>query len=629
MDVSQLISDAQAYAQSTFDSASSNIDSATAAITGIAGLQVSYELPFIAEPTPFTPAPAPTLVATNFVMPSEPPAPEAPELIPNPIDGLNALPILENKKPSIDIDKIVKPLPLQAFNQTAPSINTSFSFPSPPSMMEPSAPSIADRAAPAKPAILLPRFDALRPADIAGPPTDYAEKFTAAYRQAAPSMVSALEGQIDAMLAKYNPQYSAQMARIEDKLTSYMAGGTALTPATEDAIYERTKDKVHAETRRAQEAAYMDAAKRGFTMPSGALMSAVRQARQAGADNNARAAVDIAVKMAEMEQQNMQFAVTTSTTLRTTMLSAALSYHQNLISLNGQALDYAKSIMSAMIELYNTLVREYSARLEGYKAEASVFETRLRGAMADIELYKAEIDALQALTQVDVAKVSVYRERIGAMTAIVNMYRTRVEAVVSQASLEKLKLEMFSEQVRAYTAQTQAKSAEWQGYSAAVSGEEAKARVYGSQVQAYQAEWSGYNAQVQAKSEQVRAVAISNQAKATYAAAQVQSFSALVGAESSRVQAEISFQGQLLQQYGVANQAAVAAASAATEAYKAKGDIAISAGKLAVESLLQSAQLDLGRTKAIADTALATGTVYGNLSAAALSGMNTLVMQSA
>lgn len=628
-DIEAIISDAREFAATTYDSASDVLDAATGAIDSISSTTVIVDLPTIYPPAAFVPANAPELAPTEFVLPTVPPDPEPPATIPDPLDGLGTTPSLTAVAPVIDFDALHRPSEIAEFTATTPVINTSFELPTAPDLLAPTVPLVTDHDVPVKPNVLLPTFDALKPDDLGAAPTDYAEQYTAAYRDMAPTMTAMLDGQIDAMLARFNPQYHTQMAAIESKLSQYLAGGTALTPAVENAMYERSRDKVNAEFNRTRDTALSEAAKRGFTMPGGAVMSAIQQARQAGADNNARASTEIMVKMAELEQQNVQFAVTTSTNLRTAVLSAALSFHSNLISLNGQALSYAQSIMSATIEVYNTSVRAYQAKLDGYRAEAQVFEARIRGALANIELYKAEIDALQALTQVDVAKISIYREQIAGQTALVNMYRTRVDAIVSVASLEKLKLEMFSEQVQAYTAQTQAKSAEWQAYSAAVNGEEAKARVYATQVQAYQSEWGGYSARVGAKSEQIRALSISNQGKAQYASARMEAYSAQVNAEGRRVDAEISLKGQLLQEYSVANQAAVSAANAAVESYRAQAQVTIGSAELASKTMIDSAQLDLARSKAIVDASIQASSVYGSMASAALAGMNTLVSQSA
>ena len=76
------------------------------------------------------------------------------------------------------------------------------------------------------------------------------------------------------------------------------------------------------------------------------------------------------------------------------MLNATLSYMQNFSTIHGQALDYAKSVLSSIIDMYNTSVKAFPAKLEAYKTEASVYEVRMRGALTGIEIYKAEISAL-------------------------------------------------------------------------------------------------------------------------------------------------------------------------------------------------------------------------------------------
>ncbi|MCU9611831.1 hypothetical protein OEK97_28405, partial [Escherichia coli] len=80
-----------------------------------------------------------------------------------------------------------------------------------------------------------------------------------------------------------------------------------------------------------------DMAARGFTLPTGALTSALQQARQAGADNNAQAARDIVVLQAELEQKNLQFAITTSAGLRTMIVNASAAYMQHVVSIFSQS----------------------------------------------------------------------------------------------------------------------------------------------------------------------------------------------------------------------------------------------------------------------------------------------------
>ena len=427
MTVETLITAAQSYAAGVTGDARSALNDASTMVHAVGYIQPGFfpvALPNV--PVQNLNLVAPILSDVSLDLPTEPgDVPVFQDIAP--IEA-GIVPALIAVMPTLTLP--TAPSQLSAFLEQAPGINTSIAFPEPPdALLNPliEAPMLPARAEPVKPQTMLPVFDAQAPTDLPVAPTDFETRFNAAYRDAGPTMMSVIESQVDAMLAKHNPRYHEQMARIEDQLATYLNGGTGLKPAVENAIYERARGKNDAEARRVRDAAYSEAAGRGFTLPTGALMSAVQQARQAGADNNAVAAREIVVMQAEMEQKNLQFAVTTSAGLRQTLLSAALSYHQNLISINGQALDYAKTTLSTIIEIYNTAVKSYSLKLDAYKAEAMVFETRLKSAMAGIELYQAEIKALEAMTSVDKFKVDVYRARIDALTSLSNVYRAQIE----------------------------------------------------------------------------------------------------------------------------------------------------------------------------------------------------------
>jgi hypothetical protein len=222
-------------------------------------------------------------------------------------------------------------LPNQAaeFTVTPPAITTDFAFPDlPAELVNPviAAPTLPDRIEPTAPTIALPSFDGVAPTGDMTPPEDLAGQMVAAYNDVRPAMVAAIGSHVDAWLTRHNPQFFTQLQRIEDQLATYLAGGTGLSSDVEDAIYERAKDKEIAEARRTSRQAYANAAARGFTIPDGAVFSQDARARQAASDNLARSANEIAIKQAEMEQANLQFAVTTSTGLRQAMLSASLSY---------------------------------------------------------------------------------------------------------------------------------------------------------------------------------------------------------------------------------------------------------------------------------------------------------------
>ena len=618
MSASALIADARNYTATMLSTASTAVNAAISSAQ-----QVGFTVPnFQAATLPSAPPSAisyslPTFSDVAFDLPSEPTSNVVFQDI-SPVDTGTA-PSLEATTPSLTLP--TAPAQLAALQAQMPGLNTSIAFPDPPAALSTpllDAPSLPTRAEPNAPTTNLPGFSAVLPTDTSVAPTNIDQTMATAYASANSNTIAMMDGYVDAMIAKYNPQFASQMAAIESQLTRYMQGGTGLSAAVETAIYERSRTKQEAEATRVRDGAVRDFADRGFTLPPGALFNAMQVARQAGADNNAQAAREIVVMQAEMEQKNLQFAVTTSMELRKLLLSSSLSYHQNLVSINGQALQYAKMIADGLVETYNTAVKAFSAKLDGYRAEAVVYETKLKSALAGMELYRMEIQALEAMTNVDRTRVDVYRARIESLSSLSNVYRAQVDAVQGRVGLEKLKLEVFQAQVQAFSAQVQAKNAEWQGYSAAIDGEHAKVRLYTTQVEGYNAQVNSYKALIDAKSEVVRSTAVSNQAKAEQYRALMAGYQTVVSARGDKARTQLENQRQTVLAFQAQVGAQVSNAQVQQEYYKAVSNVAIqnADGKLKAQLGEIDSRRSYGQT--ISQLNLANAEVYGRIASSAL-----------
>ena len=626
-EVTALIADATARTAGFVSDAESALSAAVSAVESMGFTQITYAPNTLPAPPPSAISlTLPTLTNVELSLPAEPTNTLVFQDIAAIVPG--TLPTLSATAPTITLP--TEPSQLAGFNQTAPTINTSIVFPEPPSaLLNPliDTPVLTDRAEPVKPQVSIPAFTAITPIDTSEVPTNLQGSFDNAFHGAAPEFMTMINGYVDAQLTKLNPQYSIQMAAIEAQLTKYLAGGTGLKAEVEDAIYARAQAKNDVEAKRVQDAAFADTAARGFTIPGGALMSALARARQDAASINAKQATDIAVAQAEMEQKNLQFAVTTSTGLRTAMVSATLSYMQNLSTINGQALEYAKTVLSSIIEMYNTSVKAFTVKLEAYKAEAAVYETRLHGAMAGIELYKAEIGALQALTSVDRSKVEVYSARIQTLVSLANVYKAQIDAVQGRVGLEKLKLDVFQTQVQTYSTQVQSKNAEWQGYTAAIGGQTAKAQIFNTQVQAYGAQVQAYKVQVDAQSETMRAIATSNDARAKQYSATMSGYQTVVAARGQVASTKLENQRQQVVAFQAQTQAATASAQVTSEYYKATSMVGIENAKLTIQAMTTSAGNMREHAKTLAQLHTANASIHGNLAGSAMAGMNTLAAE--
>jgi hypothetical protein len=439
-----------------------------------------------------------------------------------------------------------------------------------------------------------------------------------------PIMRDAINAEFDSFLDREFPEFRAGMAAIESRLAIYLEGGTALTPTVENAIYNRTMDKNDIDARRAAADAWTKSAKAGFTIPTALLLAQQADIDKARRDSNARAATEIAIKQAELEQQNLQFAVTQSITLRKVAMDAALTYYGGLVQINGQALDYARSVVDAIVKSYDIAVKEAEIKARLYEADARVYDSRLKGAIAIIEVYESQIRGELAKVEVNKAAVDVYRAQLDAAKTEAEVYRIQVEAAKAEIDIEKAKVDLYKAKVDAFVAQVNGFTAQWQGYVAAVTGERAKIEAAAEQVKAFGEKVRAYEAEVRARATEVEARAAINSQKLQAYKAEVEAYAALNMGEARGVEAEIaSFQSSI----------AAYKAQADAEAAQAASELAIyevalrgqqEAAKLQFSYTQHRESVDMAKAQAIGALAAQVGHMYAATSQATLAGMNSL-----
>lgn len=548
----------------------------------------------------------------------------APGMDPIPRPNYGEAPENTATKPTFEKPQV--PSTLAEFSADLPSLGDITVPPAPSALssLDITPPELTQITVPPVPKVVLPEFMATAPDLNIQAPSDYAERFARDYAGMSVSMRSALNAEVDAQLTKINPEYHAQMAKLEDKLSRFMEGGTALPVAVEQALFNRARDKTNGEYLKTRDTIFKEGAKRGFTIPAGAQFSALAQARQAAGDNNARAAMDIAVKQAELEQQNIQFAVTQSANLRGVILNSLASWFGSLIQLNGQSLEYARDTLQAAIALYDTLVKVAGARVEIYKAEASIYEVRLKAVLAVYDVYMAEIKGLEAQVNIDTARVSAFSAQASAYGALANAYKATIDGVVAKAQLEKLKVDIFGAEVQAYSAQVNAKQAEWQGFTAQVQGETARMAVYETEVRAFGLETQAHETQVKAYSAEVQAITAKNEGAYKVFTAAVQAYTAQVSGASESAKAEIASFASTLHAYT----AGVSAEEAKARLLIQQQDAILRAtlsqydvnSRVAIASMTSQNQYNV----AAAQVAVSAGGVYGNMAGSAMAGVNAL-----
>lgn len=628
---SDLINDARTYAHDSQQSAVEQLGIALQTINDMPSPPVIGPLPMAINPPAIgDPGSVPAYTGAHFervpfdgVKPDLQPVsalvlPTAPGPAPA------AIPFVDPAKPTAQPGN-------EALIASPPSVNPLDAIPAMPDLMGEIRgivkPVLTPIVIPTAPTYAAPEFFGVRPTDPGAPPSGLDATLRAQYDQIGPVMRAAVTDQLDSFLDREFPQFRSGMAAIETRLATYLAGGSALSPATENQIFARTLDKMNAEAKRAQQETWSKAARAGHTIPGAILLNQLKDVDQARRDNNSRGAIEIAVKQAELEQQNLQFAVTASASLRHTAINAGLAYYSGLVQLNGQALEYARSVVDTIVKAYDIATKYAEVQARIYESDARVFEARLHGAMAELEAYEHQIRGLEAQANVDTARVNAFRALVESVKAEADVYRAQIEALLAKSSIEKLKVELYQARVQAYAAQVNAYTAQWQGYEAAVRGEAAKQQASAEQQRAFQSEVAAYSETVRALAVEIDSQVKTNESKMHGYGIEAQVYAAVVSAESEAVRAEILSYDETIKAF-IAKSAAIADKSRAeTARFETTQRAIVEGSRLFITTIQEAYRADITRIEAAAKVSEITGESYSKLAQSALSGMNSLAAQ--
>lgn len=405
------------------------------------------------------------------------------------------------------------------------------------------------------------------------------------------------------------PAYaSGLLDKLKAVLSSRMNGGTGLTPAVEAAILGRARDREtiialgnESEVMRTHEAM-------GFPLPSGVLAAQLRQARRDYYGKLSDLSRDVAIKQADLEQQNLRDTIASGMQLEAQLIDYSYKLEQ-------MTFEAARTMADNAIQVHNAQVQHFRALLEGYQSYASAYKTIIDGQLAKVEVYKAQLQAEQTKADINKVLVEQYKAQIEAGLSQVEIYRAQVGAAQTLVQLEQAKIQAAAEQVRGYVAQINAETSKVEAFKAGVQAEATKVDIYKTKAEVY-------TARVNAQAEKSRALVSRYQALIASNAAAWESYRARVGAETARIDALGRQSSALLEGFRAENAAVQANAELKTKVwetsmrqYDAGVNVSMQAAKINADAvqLANNARLD----------AVKAGTqVYAQLTSSAYSMMH-------
>ncbi len=283
----------------------------------------------------------------------------------------------------------------------------------------------------------------------------------------------------DPFLHWTEPSYSSALGtQIISVLQTMLAGGTGLTPAVETAIWERARAREDQIGLKAIREVADEFASRGFTLPPGMLQGAILSVLDENNKKISSLSRDVAIKQAELEQHNREFALTTGVQYEGLMVNI-------FVALTNRNFEIAKFSVEAQIQVYNARIAGFNVEQAVYAQRIERYKAQLQGALATIEAFKAQIDAQRLVAEVNKELIQGFIAKVNAFNTQVEAYKALVEAAVARAGMQKLKIDLYKGEIDGYVGLVSAKKAEFDMYISRIEGEASKAKLEEANAHAY------------------------------------------------------------------------------------------------------------------------------------------------
>jgi hypothetical protein len=418
----------------------------------------------------------------------------------------------------------------------------------------------------------------------------------------------------DPIIQWREPEYVGQVSpEVQAVLEAMLAGGTGIPVATETAIWERARDREAQSAEAGIVAATEEWAARGFSYPPGRLNGQVIALRDAANEKLNGVSREVAIKQADLEQANRQFAVT-----------AGINFEQLFVNIflavTGRNFEIAKFQVETQIQVYNLQVTAFNVEQQVFAQKILLYKAQLEAALYDIKAFEALVSAEKAKADMNIAKIQAFDSSVKAFNSQVEAYNSLIKAEIAKAEFEKNKVEIFKAEIEAQVAGIQGQKAAFDAYDSRVKGEAAKAQLEEANAQAYTARVRGIGEKANVLVKEIDAEIAVQRIDLDWAVARLQRITTQSAQELNAMQARLA-------SYQAVNTKAIAKFDAESRSKQAELQAQVEFSRVAVARY--SAMLEQWRARTQQVTAFAqinseslraAGTIASNLAAGAMAG---------
>lgn len=224
--------------------------------------------------------------------------------------------------------------------------------------------------------------------------------------------------------------YTELLARLVQDLED---GATGLSATVEDAIMARARARQVVINSRNYDRVLAELDGMDFSLPSGALASALVEQAQDTLAAETDVNNSIMIQSSDLAQKNSQFVISVSKDLEGILRNYNISYNQ-------LELQYATAAANLILENYKAQVAAYVSELEALRAELQIQIAHIEAVVASnrglVDMYIAQWQAhsveVGAVTAENTGKVDVYTGRVRGYAAEADARNSIVQAQVAQ-----------------------------------------------------------------------------------------------------------------------------------------------------------------------------------------------------
>lgn len=462
--------------------------------------------------------------------------------------------------------------------------------PDAPAYTIPDDPQLYELTIPEIPDLVIPTFDGIRP-DV----------------------------QVEAPEHTFSWQYqafdSSYVDAIRSRLSEMTINGLALPPEIESAIFDRARGRE--DTLSAQQIAQASAnlAARGLRQPGGLLARTIERIQAQQRQQSAGASRDLSIEIARQNVEAVRFALSQAIALESALL-------QSHIAAQTLALDAAKATQAAVIDIFNAEVSLHNAQWEAFKAEAAVYESRIRALIAQVDLIRARIDAEKVKGDVNEALIRSYTERVRALSALADMHRSQVEAAKARGEINVQRLEQARLRVQTYQIDVDAWGRQWDAYRSASEAQASGLRYWETLGNLYSTRVTAWRGRIEAEDARARTTIASNTARIEEFRAKIAGVTAQIQGQSATADSRARAYSARAAVYSAEGQVSAAAAAATNDGQR----IVLDGQRIKVDVQRANAELATNVAMKRIDQSIeairGAAQIWAQLAASVMSGMN-------